>query len=686
MSNSRNKKQYPSGAKGSNIDRGQDEAGLVDAEDAPLSATVVVLPNLAPLPFHDHPTSSKNSKPSNNDILLDMKDQVRRLQPPPPPPQQQHRILPLNAHMDDPPTPPVDALASNLQFFTNNNTNTKISPRRLVLRKPPNIAASRFLPTVKDQARSIITAPPAAPRAITHQPTKAGGPDYKDQVRTVRRSLQALASAEGVYVSSRNEEPSTLIAVVIETLDDSAVADDDYNTVEEQPQRFDEDQEPPVNGPPSTVRKHLVWAMIVLLIVAGVVVAVVVASNSSGTGGSSPSPLPPPTLTAVPTVSPTALIQETKLTASDAAVDDQFGRSVAIDRDTIVVGAFLDDNDNSGSDSGSAYVYMRTGTTWTEQAKLTASDGAANDRFGFIVDIAGDTIVVGAFADDDNRGSVYVYKRTGIAWTEQAKLMAVDGVAGDRFGISVAIDEDTIVVGSDSTGNGDGTGSTYVYIPSGTSWSQQAKLMASDAAAGDRFGRSVAIAGDAIIVGADVDDDNGQSSGSAYVFTRTGTTWTEQTKLLASDGEPEDRFGISVTIAADNIVVGAWRDVDNDTRSGSAYVYMRAGTTWTEQAKLTMSNGADGDQFGHSVAIAGDSFVVGAFGAENNGSVYVYMRTGTSWTEQAKLTASDGAANDQFGVAVAIDEGTIVVGSFLDNNDDNGDDTGSAYIYELNLL
>jgi len=235
------------------------------------------------------------------------------------------------------------------------------------------------------------------------------------------------------------------------------------------------------------------------------------------------------------------------LTASDAADDDQFGYSVAIAGDTMVVGAYVLASDN-GAASGSAYVFTRsTGSTWTEQAKLTASDGAAEDRFGESVTIAGDTIVVGAPGDDENgtgSGTAYIFTRTGTSWTEQAKLTASDGAAADVFGNSVAIDGDSMVVGAhlDDVNGITNSGSAYVFLRTGTTWTEQAKLTASDGAAADRFGESVAIAGDTIVVGAHVDDDNGTGSGSGYIFTRTGTAWTEQAKLTASDGAMGDHL------------------------------------------------------------------------------------------------------------------------------------------------
>ena len=195
--------------------------------------------------------------------------------------------------------------------------------------------------------------------------------------------------------------------------------------------------------------------------------------------------------------------------------------------------------------------------------------------------------------------------------------MASDGAASDEFGVSVAISGDTLVVGAHGDNdNGTNSGSAYIFTRSGTlAWTQQAKLTASDGAADDEFGGSVAISGDTVVVGAVWNDDNGTDSGSAYIFTRSGTAWTEQAKLTASDGAADDNFGNSVAISGDTVVVGAWHDDDNGTDSGSAYIYTRSGTAWTEQAKLMASDGAADDEFGDSVAISGDTVVVGAFHA-----------------------------------------------------------------------
>ena len=379
--------------------------------------------------------------------------------------------------------------------------------------------------------------------------------------------------------------------------------------------------------------------------------------------------------------------QQAKLTAPDAAASDYFGKSVAISGDSVVVGAY--GNDDAGSTSGSAYVFTRSGTTWTEQQKVTASDAAAGDRFGESVAISGDTLLVGAHANDDagsNSGSAYVFTRIGNTWTEQQKLAGSDTGYDDNFGKSVAISGDTLVVGAYiDDDDGSASGSAYVFTRSSTTWTQKKKLTASDAAAGDYFGESVAISGDTLVVGADRNDDAGGSSGSAYVFTRSGTSWTEQQKLTASDAAAGDYFGESVAISGDRVVVGAYQDDDGGTSSGSAYVFTRSGNTWTQQAKLTAPDAAASDYFGKSVAISGDSVVVGAYGNDDagstSGSAYVFTRSGTTWTEQQKLTASDAAADDFFGRSVAISGDSVVVGAYKDD-DSGATDSGSVYVYD----
>ena len=389
---------------------------------------------------------------------------------------------------------------------------------------------------------------------------------------------------------------------------------------------------------------------------------------------------------------PTTDIQteQYKLLASDGAWGDHFGGSVSISGDTAVIGA--DDDGDHGGYSGSAYVFVRNGDGWTEQQKLLASDGAVSDYFGQSVAVSGDTVVIGADSDDNgfNSGSAYVFVRDGGVWTEQDKLLASDGAEWDAFGSTVSISGNTVVIGAVFDSDSDNeSGSAYVFVRDGGVWTEQQKLLASDGAAFDRFGRSVAISGDTVVIGADGDDDNGSRSGSAYVFVRSNGVWTEQDKFLASDGTVDDYFGRSIAISGETAVIGAWGDDTQGSRAGAAYVFGRTGETWTEQDKLLASDGTFNDSFGLSVAISGDSTVIGASGNDNpngtsSGSAYVFVRSDGVWIEQTKIAASDGAAYDAFGNSVCISGKAAVVGAYLD--DDNDDSSGSAYLFLMPVI
>jgi hypothetical protein len=255
--------------------------------------------------------------------------------------------------------------------------------------------------------------------------------------------------------------------------------------------------------------------------------------------------------------------QIAKITASDAAAEDSFGRTVAVGCGRIVVGAYQ--NDDGGSSSGSAYIFDLDGT---ELAKITASDAAADDDFGFSLAVGSGRIVVGAWADDDNgadSGSAYIFDLDG---TQLAKITASDGAAGDRFGYSVAVGSGRIVVGAYSDNdNGTQSGSVYIFDLDGN---QLAKITASDGAASDAFGFSVAVGSGRIVVGSYLDDDVPSSSGSAYIFDLDGA---ELAKITASDAASGDNFGLSVSVGCGRIVVGAYNDDDGGQSSGSAYIY-----------------------------------------------------------------------------------------------------------------
>jgi len=367
--------------------------------------------------------------------------------------------------------------------------------------------------------------------------------------------------------------------------------------------------------------------------------------------------------------------QMQKLLASDSGTNDLFGYSVSLSGDTALIGVPGDDGFK-----GSVYVFIHTGTNWTLQQELLASDGGTGNFFGISVSLSSDTALIGAVWDSDNgygSGSAYVFTRTGTTWTQQAKLLASDGAAGDLFGISVSLSGDTAIVGAyNDDDNGVDSGSVYVFTRTGTTWDQQAKLLALDGAAGDTFGCFVSIFGNSAFVGAPLDDDNGANSGSTYIFTREGTIWTQQQKLVASDGAAGDYFGESVSLSGDTALIGGFV---NDAK-GSVYVFTHTGATWNQQAKFFASDGAESDNFGYSVSLSGNTALIGAHGDDDNGtgsgSAYVFTRTGTTWTQQAKLLASDGAAGDIFGVSVSLDDTTALIGA-------PGHDgaSGSAYLF-----
>ena len=417
----------------------------------------------------------------------------------------------------------------------------------------------------------------------------------------------------------------------------------------------------------------------------------------------------------IPEGAPPQLWQEIqKLVALDAADADQFGRSVSISGDTLVVGA--DGDDDVGAAAGSAYIFERDGDVdnWGEVTKITASDGAAGDLFGGSVSISGDTALVAARLDDDAgdfSGSAYIFERSlGGAdnWGEVTKLIASDAAAFDQFGISVSISGDTAVVGAHGDDDvGSGSGSVYIFERDqggADNWGEVTKITASDGATADQFGFSVSISGDTVVVGAQGDNDAGNFTGSAYIFERNqgGTdNWGEVTKLTASDAAADAAFGSRVavdavsTISGDTVVVGAAGDDHAGDFSGSAYIFERnqGGTdNWGEVRKLTASDAATFDQFASSVSISDNTVVVGAGLTDDvgsdSGSAYIFERNlggVDNWGEATKITASDAASADELGRSVSISGDTVVVGA--DENDDacpvDPDcDSGSAYIFK----
>ncbi|MBI4717886.1 MAG: hypothetical protein HY763_08795 [Planctomycetes bacterium] len=361
----------------------------------------------------------------------------------------------------------------------------------------------------------------------------------------------------------------------------------------------------------------------------------------------------------------------TVLAASDGAADDDFGGAVAISGDTVVVGAPQDDDD--GVASGSAYVFRWTGSTWVQDAKLTALDAAAGDQFGSSVAISGDTVLIGAPYDDDrgtSSGSAYVFQRVGTVWTQSAKLNAPDGVANALFAFSLAMQATQAAIGAETDPQAAaGAGAVYVFAFDGVAWTQEAKLLASDAGAGNRLGHAVSISGDLVLAGASADSDSGANSGSAYVFRREPGGWAQEAKLLASDGAMFAEFGYAVSVYGNVAVVGARMPLG----AGAMYTYRRIGTNWVDERKVTPPAIAAGDEFGVALSLFGRTAVVGARGADgvvgNSGAAYFVEIGGADCNQNGAPDGCDIAR----GLGTDCDDNGVLDACELTNNDTDGD-------------
>ena len=466
------------------------------------------------------------------------------------------------------------------------------------------------------------------------------------------------------------------------------------------------------------------------------------------------------------TIDPVA--QQAYIKSSNAGAGDFFGSSIAISGDTVVIGAFSEDGDASSSaiapndlapNAGAAYVFTRNGGSWNQQAYLKAANAEALDEFGSSVAISGDTIVVGAQREDGDAsstaaapnnisreaGSAYVFIRNGEIWSQQAYLKASNAAFGDQFGTSVAISDDTIVVGAveeagdaNSTQtmpnkNAIGAGAAYIFTRSGIAWSQQAYLKASNAGDGDDFGRSVAISGKTAVVGAPNESGDARSTavrpneftrwaGAVYIYTCSdGESWTQQAYLKSTNAGIDHFFGTSTAISGDTVLVGARGENgdatstatmpnDNADDAGAAYIFVRRGSRWSQQAYLKAGNANRDDRFGLSVAIFGDTAVVGASGKDGNanssatmpgvfvsqaGAAYVFIRNESDWSQRDHIKAQNAGRQDFFGTSVGISGDTVVVGAGGEAGDesstaaapnDNAVRAGAAYVFDLGMI
>lgn len=314
--------------------------------------------------------------------------------------------------------------------------------------------------------------------------------------------------------------------------------------------------------------------------------------------------------------------------------------------------------------------------------ELVPSNSTIPDEFGFSADLSGQRAIIGAPEMEAGEGAAYIFEQSSGAWTEVAILTPPAQFFTDQFGYSVAMDGDYAAIGQ-PRGNSLVTraGAGFVFVRSGGTWVQQAELLAADAEVSDFMGGAIAISGNYVVIGAPEEDDNGTNAGAAYVFERSGTTWTEIAKLTASDGGNSDRFGQSVAIFGDRIAVGAPRQDAGGFQRGAVYLFQLDGGVWVEEAKLTAFDGSNSDKFGNSLSLKGDDLLIGshehdlAASTFDNGAAYVFVNSGGTWSVQAKLTASDAGTLDRFGHAVDIEGDTAIIGAL---------GAGAAYVFERN--
>jgi hypothetical protein len=405
--------------------------------------------------------------------------------------------------------------------------------------------------------------------------------------------------------------------------------------------------------------------------------------------------------------------QDAMLDASDPIRNQQFGSSVALDGDTAVVGAPREDRRSTGGprDEGAAYVYRRGtiaspcpgGADWCEEAKLTpvfSTEANRRIRLGWDVAISGDTIVAGAPRYGDSPalhriGKVFIYRRDpnlsvcGDLWCIERELLAADGMVADDFGESVAINGDTLFVGTRS-----GTiGSVYIFTRSGTTWTQQDKLTPPTSDPFQSFGNNLALDGDTLLIGAIgdstpvMDDPTDYSrAGAAYVYAKAAGTWTFHSKLQASDRRAQDQFGAGMALSGDTAVIGAPRFFDGSCNGGAAYFFTLVGGIWQEQAKVLSPNGTEDDCYGFVAAMSGTTVIIAAdledTPATNAGAAYIYTGSGASWTLANRMGPADAEDWDTFGWDAAIDGNTALLGAPA-FGDPGFDRSGSAYVYEL---
>jgi hypothetical protein len=386
--------------------------------------------------------------------------------------------------------------------------------------------------------------------------------------------------------------------------------------------------------------------------------------------------------------------QNNVLNSSDEDPSDGFGQAVSVNGNLALAGA-PQKTVNVNATQGQAYIFTNNAGVWSQQAVLTASDGAAGDKFGSAVSLEGNTALIAAPGKNGGEGTVYVFVSSGGVWTQQAELMASDSAASDDglFGSSVSLNGGVALIGAsnrnpsmDSAGTS--TGAAYVFAQSGGNWVQQAELTASDAASGQEFGFSVSLSGGVALVGA----PSPASQGAAYVFVGSGTAWTQQAKLTPSNGRLRDQFGVSVATDGIRALVGADKSAsvgstNQDIDQGAVYFYEQAGTSWNQKAELVASDGTAADGFGTSVSMSGTAAVIGApehtiDGVTQSGAAYVFTRLGETWSQQSELTLPNSWKDEAFGGAVSVDGNLALVSTWYDAaaNSNTPDKPSAVYV------
>jgi hypothetical protein len=462
------------------------------------------------------------------------------------------------------------------------------------------------------------------------------------------------------------------------------------------------------------------------------------------------------------------ILPQAYVKASNTGAGDRFGSTIALSGDTLAVGAEREassdtgingsQTDDSAENAGVVYVFVRNGSRWMQQAYIKGSNTEAGDLFGTSVTLSGDTLAVGARGEDssatgengdetdnsaDGSGAVYVFVRDGTSWSQQAYIKASNTGSDDLFGQSVALSGDTLAVGADgerssATGvNGDQAannairaGAVYVFTRSGETWSQQAYIKASNTESNEHFGTNIALSGDLLAVGVPKEDSsatgiNGNQadntalgSGAVYVFGRTGQVWSQEAYIKSSNSQSNDQFGHSVAVSGQTLAVGALKEgssasgVDSDQTdngepgAGAAYVFTRSGGLWSQEAYIKTSS-THRMQLGSGIGLDGDTLVVGANFERSNatgvngnsadrslgaaGAAFLFIRRDGAWTQQAYLKASNTDAGDRFGERVAISGDTIAAGAILEDSGatgidgdggNNAETAGAVYVFQ----